>query len=99
MLKSIKQLFGQKLFNCPNCKQRIRVPVKRGKTLRVTCPMCKASYDLSFVNPIGQLLSRKLKFSDLQRQEKKQLILLLVCVVLVAYMLITTFMMPATLPH
>ena len=31
-----------KYYNCPNCKQRLRVPKGRG-TITITCPKCKQS--------------------------------------------------------
>ena len=33
-----------KYYNCPNCKQRLRVPKGRG-TITITCPKCKAKFD------------------------------------------------------
>ena len=33
-----------KYYNCPNCKQRLRVPKGRG-TITITCPKCKTKFD------------------------------------------------------
>ncbi len=36
-----KEIF--KFFNCPECKQRIRVPRGKGK-IEITCPQCSAKF-------------------------------------------------------
>ena len=31
-------------FTCPNCKQKVRVPVKQGK-IEITCPKCYTKFE------------------------------------------------------
>ena len=41
-----------KTFSCPSCQRSLRIPIKLGKMLRVTCPGCKSQFNISFKNPI-----------------------------------------------
>ena len=55
MLSKLKSTLTQSLtkkqLNCPNCNQRIAVPIKMGKTLRITCTSCRSQFDISFKMP------------------------------------------------
>ena len=42
-------------MNCPGCQKQLRVPVRPGKTLRVTCPRCRASFDIKFTSPVKEV--------------------------------------------
>jgi hypothetical protein len=57
----------KKIFSCPQCTQKLRIPIKPGKTLRITCHKCKAQFDVNFKSPIFDLLSwekgRTLKYN------------------------------------
>ncbi len=44
-----------RVVNCPGCKTKLRVPVKNGSTLRITCPRCTVLFDLSFTNPFKEI--------------------------------------------
>jgi len=61
-------------MECPSCKKRFQFPVKPGKTLSVKCPRCGASYRVSFVNPVVELLKGRLKWSALSQSEKNKLL-------------------------
>ena len=39
-----KNAVGYCYFDCPNCKQKFRVPVGKGK-VKVTCPHCQRKYE------------------------------------------------------
>ena len=50
IIKWFKQKLGvaktfktHKYFNCPDCKQRLRVPKGQGN-ITITCPKCKKSF-------------------------------------------------------
>ena len=49
ILDNIKLFFGgktdgdKKIFRCPKCRTKVRVPKGRGK-IRITCPKCKAEF-------------------------------------------------------
>ncbi len=52
--KSFKPLWfklTRKTFNCPQCGQRLRVPIRPGKTLRVSCVRCPAEVLMDFRVP------------------------------------------------
>lgn len=57
----------KKVFRCPQCHQKLRVPIKPGKTLRVTCNKCKVQFDVAFKSPLFELLQwekgRTLKYN------------------------------------
>lgn len=57
----------KKVFRCPQCSQKLRVPIRPGKTLRVTCNKCFIQFDVSFKNPFLELFQwergRTLKYN------------------------------------
>lgn len=53
MFKSLFDKVSKKVIVCPNCGQRSRVPVKPGKSLLITCPSCKAKFEIKFEDPIS----------------------------------------------
>ncbi|MFC1770409.1 hypothetical protein ACFLZV_00865 [Candidatus Margulisiibacteriota bacterium] len=57
---------GKKVVNCPSCHQKVRIPIKSGKTLRIKCPKCSAEFDIRFANPISEVLKwdKHLSFKD-----------------------------------
>lgn len=42
--KEFSERKTHKFYNCPSCKQRLRVPKGRG-TITITCPKCKTKFD------------------------------------------------------
>ena len=70
----LNKLKPKKVMECPSCKKRFQFPVKPGKTLSVKCPRCGASYRVSFVNPVVELLKGRLKWSALSQSEKNKLL-------------------------
>ena len=42
-IKRLKDLKTHKYFNCPNCRQKLRVPRHKGK-ISITCPVCKSEF-------------------------------------------------------
>ena len=74
--------FTKRVIGCPSCQKRIRFPIRPGKTLRVTCPLCHCMFDVSFKNPFlssGKLnlfiQKRKQNLLNLRRSKKYYLIL------------------------
>ena len=43
--------FKKKQIQCPNCSQKLNVPLKFGKVLRITCSKCRSKFDISFKMP------------------------------------------------
>ena len=52
---SVFKNVGKKVIVCPSCGQRSRVPVKPGKTLRITCPNCQNKFEILFDTPMDSL--------------------------------------------
>ena len=76
-MKSLLKFFKpEKIITCQSCKARFRVPIKPGKVLNVTCPKCRATYKISFVNPVTELFKGRLKWSEMGRHEKRTLAVL-----------------------
>ncbi len=48
-------LGAKKTLDCPSCGAKLRVPVKTGKTLRITCPSCRSQFDIAFNNPLTSI--------------------------------------------
>jgi len=55
--KKFKDKFTKKVFACPNCSKQLRVPIKPGKVLMVTCSRCSGQIQLSFKSPLSELFS------------------------------------------
>jgi len=71
ILNRVKQFVSQcdvrrRVFTCPSCSQKLRVPFKLGKLLRVNCNACSAVFDVSFKLPFLDLLSWNKELSFLQ---------------------------------
>ena len=47
----ITSTISKKQLSCPHCGQKLSVPVKMGKTLRITCSRCSTQFDISFKMP------------------------------------------------
>lgn len=46
---------GKRIVACPSCQKKLRVPVKPGKTLRISCSRCNSQFDIKFTSPIMEL--------------------------------------------
>ncbi len=71
----LKKFQPKKIITCTNCGKRFQFPVKPGKTLNVTCPKCRSSYRVSFVNPVVELLKGRMTWRDLGPAEKKRMVI------------------------
>lgn len=47
LLSRFKNRKGQ-VVACPSCSQKLRVPTRVGKTLRITCSKCRTQFDVRF---------------------------------------------------
>ena len=87
MKRFFQNIKPKKVLVCKACKAKFQFPVKPGKTLKVTCPKCRTSYQVAFVNPLIELVKGRLKWGALSRSEKRNLIIvfisLLVCLGLI----------------
>jgi len=45
----------KKIFSCPSCSKKLRVPIRMGKTLMITCPKCSTAFNVQFKNPWSDL--------------------------------------------
>ena len=53
--EKFKNKLTKKTFACPSCSKQMRVPIKPGKVLMVTCPRCQGQIQLSFKSPLSEL--------------------------------------------
>ena len=56
MFSKFTAFLTKKIINCPSCSQKMRVPIKPGKTLKISCPSCKAAFEIRYMNPVRDLL-------------------------------------------
>ncbi len=49
----LKKLIS-KIVICPSCSQKLRIPIRIGKTLRIQCNRCQLSFDVIFEHPFGK---------------------------------------------
>ncbi|MBU5670617.1 zinc-ribbon domain-containing protein [Paenibacillus brevis] len=42
--QQVKQSRTHRFYNCPSCKQKVRVPKGKGKIM-ITCPKCRAQFE------------------------------------------------------
>ena len=47
----LSQKLSTHIAVCPRCSKKLRVPIKPGKTLRLSCAGCDLEFDISFKNP------------------------------------------------
>jgi len=80
----------RRVFNCPSCGQKLRVPIRPGKTLSIHCSRCSSQFLLDFRIPLievfrwqsGKSLKQNLidfhhRFWNLPMAAKLQIILVL----------------------
>ena len=92
----------KKIIQCPHCQQRLRIPIKFGKVLNISCHNCKGMFELNFKNALLELMqwNKKISFQDnintmrktfmsLNKSQKKQLILITICITYILYIIIT----------
>lgn len=58
LLTHLKNKLTKKEVRCPSCSVLLRVPIKQGKSLRVTCPECGVSFHIKFSNPIREVFAK-----------------------------------------
>ena len=58
LLANLKNKLTKKEVRCPSCGVLLRVPIKQGKSLRITCPECGVSFHIKFSNPIREVFAR-----------------------------------------
>lgn len=94
MKQWLTKIAPKKVLVCTQCQTKFRFPVKPGKTLKVRCPSCKASYQISFVNPLMQLLKGRLQWATLSQTEKKKLIMLFATIAIALGLIVSSFINP-----
>lgn len=46
-----------KVQACPGCQKKLRIPIKMGKTLQITCPECRGQFQVNFaLSKMGKIL-------------------------------------------
>ena len=91
----------KKIIKCPYCQQKLRIPIKFGKVLNINCHNCKGMFELNFKNALLELIkwnknvsfkdninTMKKTFLSLNKSQKKQLILITICIVYILYIII-----------
>ena len=58
LLVNFKNKLTKKEVRCPSCGVLLRVPIKQGKSLRITCPECAVSFHIKFSNPIREVFAK-----------------------------------------
>jgi len=72
---------------CPSCQKKLRFPIKKGKSLQISCPECKSVFSVSFSNPVMALISGKVSFKNLPAQEKRRLFFLVAGLLLIVFLM------------
>ena len=54
-MKKIIKNIGKKIITCPSCFQKLRVPIKMGKRLKISCNRCSNEFEIYFENPLGNI--------------------------------------------
>ena len=87
MITRVKQLLTHKVTACPSCSKQIRFPIKRGKVIQVTCPLCSHKFNIQFTSPLQilfkwnkqqrlkeNIITIKNRFNALQPKDKQVMI-------------------------
>ena len=51
----IKDKITNKIVQCPSCQQKIRIPIRPGKSLEIRCQKCGTIFQINFQNPISEI--------------------------------------------
>ena len=64
-MKNFLSRFNQfrTVVKCPVCQQKLRVPKKLSKVIRVTCTSCHNQFDVQFSHPLAPFLKYKRSLS------------------------------------
>ena len=46
----------KRIIRCQHCQQQLRIPINAKSALKVTCPKCRATFTVKFVNPLSELV-------------------------------------------
>lgn len=52
-MKNWMKNLSKRVVSCPSCSKRLRIPVRPGKTLRVSCPGCISKFEIQFKTPFS----------------------------------------------
>jgi ribosomal protein L37AE/L43A len=98
----IKDKLTNKIVNCPACQQKIRIPVRPGKSLEVRCQKCGTTFQINFQNPVTEvfkydkqyplkqnLANMWLNFKRLPQQARLALIAQILMIVLMTFMMLS----------
>ena len=61
----------KRIIRCQHCQQQLRIPIKAKSALKVTCPKCRATFTVKFVNPLSELVKWDKKKTVKQNSEEK----------------------------
>lgn len=50
-----KKKVTSKVVPCPSCQQKIRIPVRPGKSLEIRCQKCGTTFQINFQSPFGEV--------------------------------------------
>lgn len=63
-MKNLKKKLTSKVVGCPSCHQKIRIPIRPGKSLEVRCQKCTTTFQINFQTPFKEVFqwNRSLSF-------------------------------------
>ena len=92
--QTLKKISPKKKITCTNCNTRFQFPVKPGKTLKVTCPSCKSIYEVSFVNPLVELIKGNLKWKTMSGIDKRNLVVAIMTLAMALGLILSSLSSP-----
>ena len=96
MKQLFKKLSPKKKIRCSSCGTQFQFPVKPGKTLKVTCPSCGAVYQISFVNPLVELVKGNLKWKTMSAIDKRNLVVAVMTLAMALGLILSSLKSPIT---
>lgn len=98
----LKDKLTNKIVQCPSCQQKIRIPVRPGKSLEVRCQKCTAVFQINFQNPLSEvfqyntglpikqnLSNMRLAYKRLPQQARLALVAQVLMMVLIVFMIVS----------
>lgn len=65
-ITDLQKKLTTKIVSCPACHQKIRTPIRKGKTLEIKCQKCATNFQIHFQSPFGEVFKWEQNLNPVQ---------------------------------